>query len=462
MKKCLTFFLLLMMIFCQTVAFAQSDIQLQINGTIVPCDVAPVIVADRTLVPARALFEPLGATLSWDGSIRQAAVSYAGNEILLRIDSDTAYINGQAVKLEVPAKIIGDRTMFPVRFVAETLGFQVGWIPQSRTVTIDSPKPQSTNQIIDIRLDVTQETISYSVFFSEPLAGYSDFTLEAPERIVVDFSDLQIGIAQDQDLTEGQLSGVRFGRHGDSVRLVLDLTQKSSYSVQLTQDGTCFTVTMSNMESQEPPAATATPAPPPAVNPGTWTVVIDAGHGGKDPGALGKDGDTVVAQEKDINLAVALGVQRELESAGVNVLMTRTEDVYPSNLSRAELANTNNADLYVAIHTNSVDGNPDANGSLVLYGPTKDSAITDGSITSKELGALILEGLCGAIGTNSQGTREGDEFIVINKTTMPSVIVELGFITNLGDRAILMDDAKRQDAARGIAQGILRALEKVH
>ncbi len=96
-------------------------------GVIKRNDVAPIIVNDRTLLPVRFISENLGAAVDWNAEQSKATISKDGTEIVLYIDSTTAYINGKAVTLDSPAIIRSDRTYTPVRFIAEALGAKVDW-----------------------------------------------------------------------------------------------------------------------------------------------------------------------------------------------------------------------------------------------------------------------------------------------------------------------------------------------
>src|SRR5690606_15960727 len=113
-------------------------------------------------------------------------------------------------------------------------------------------------------------------------------------------------------------------------------------------------------------------------------VVVDAGHGGSDPGAIGVNG----LREKDANLDISLRLQKELLDRGYEVLMTRTEDVYLSLGQRVNIARQSNADLFVSIHANSYHS-PDVSGALILY---YDDAYPQKSYpASEEMKALTPE-----------------------------------------------------------------------
>ena len=106
----------------------ENGIAVIIDGkTITFEDQGPVVVNNRTLVPMRKIFEVLGATISWDASTNTVTGQKEDTLISLQIGSTTAYINGTATILDVPAQAMNDRTMVPIRFVSEAMGASVVW-----------------------------------------------------------------------------------------------------------------------------------------------------------------------------------------------------------------------------------------------------------------------------------------------------------------------------------------------
>ena len=97
---------------------------------------APVIVSDRTLVPIRAIIEAMGGTVEWNGDTQTASLTYGDDEIRLTIDSTTAYLNDKANTLDTAPTIINERTMLPIRFIAESFKFNVDWNESERLITI--------------------------------------------------------------------------------------------------------------------------------------------------------------------------------------------------------------------------------------------------------------------------------------------------------------------------------------
>lgn len=171
-------------------------------------------------------------------------------------------------------------------------------------------------------------------------------------------------------------------------------------------------------------------------------VVLDAGHGGRDPGAVYNG-----RQEKDDNLRLALAVGELLENSGVDVEYTRTTDVYDTPYEKAQIANRSGADYFVSIHRNAyVTPNTTEGAEVLVY---------DDSGTKAEMARNINEGM-EAAGFVNRGVIERPNLVVLRRTQMPAVLVEAGFIDSDSDNAIF--DNNFDAIARGIADGILNTL----
>ena len=116
-----------------------EGVTLRIANKFVYTDVAPTIINDRTLVPMRVIFEKLGATVDWDEETRTVTGTKGARTIKLTIDNKTALIDGKEVELDVPAMQLNDRTMVPVRFIAESLNCKVDWDGFAQTVFVSNP-----------------------------------------------------------------------------------------------------------------------------------------------------------------------------------------------------------------------------------------------------------------------------------------------------------------------------------
>lgn len=179
-------------------------------------------------------------------------------------------------------------------------------------------------------------------------------------------------------------------------------------------------------------------------------VCLDAGHGGTDAGAV--NGDRL---EKNDNLRMALAVRDKLENAGserLTVLMTRTDDTFLELQQRVDLANENGATLFVSLHRNSGGGK----GVEVWTSSLKEKA-------ECRLAQYIMDGLEQAGVQKVRGVKHGTagnpavSYTVVGRTEMPACLVELGFIDNDEDNALL--DRHCDAYAQAIADGILRMVE---
>jgi hypothetical protein len=117
-----------------------ADVSVKLNGKTLECDAQPFIEEDRTLVPMRAIFEAVGASVEWDDSTKTVIASRVKNGepvfVAIQADSRKAFINSEEQHLDVPAKIVSDRTFVPLRFAVEALGEKVEWDAGTYTVNI--------------------------------------------------------------------------------------------------------------------------------------------------------------------------------------------------------------------------------------------------------------------------------------------------------------------------------------
>lgn len=142
-------FSLVLMIFVTSNVFAGRSPLIEYNGKIIKSDVAPYIKNERTMVPIRFISETLGYKVTWDKDKREVGISGKDTEISLKIDSTKAKVNGKELKLDAPASIKKDRTFVPLRFVAENLKAEVKWDNKNFKVIINDNKGQASS-IIDL------------------------------------------------------------------------------------------------------------------------------------------------------------------------------------------------------------------------------------------------------------------------------------------------------------------------
>ena len=189
-----------------------------------------------------------------------------------------------------------------------------------------------------------------------------------------------------------------------------------------------------------------------------FTVVIDPGHGGFDPGKVGCDGTL----EKDINLAISLELKELLEKEKITVLMTREEDKAVGEgegeiskkqdmSSRVELINTSKADLAVSIHQNSFT-DAGSKGAQVFYHTGSSEGAVLARLIQEEIKLVLQDG-------NHRMEKADNTYYMLKKTSCPLVIVECGFLSNYEETALLKEEAYQKKIAEGIAKGIMKYLE---
>lgn len=194
----------------------------------------------------------------------------------------------------------------------------------------------------------------------------------------------------------------------------------------------------------QPRAIAAPPSMPPVPN-GRVVVIIDPGHGGPDPGAVGIGG----LQEKGIVLDIGMKVAAILQQRGVYAMLTRADDRDLDLEPRVQMAEQVNATVFVSIHANAISlSRPEVSGLETYY-------FQSGS----ELAQTIHQAVLQATGVADRGVRTA-RFYVLRKTSMPSVLVEVGFVTGQDDAARLSNPSYRTQMADAIARGILQYLQR--
>ena len=173
-------------------------------------------------------------------------------------------------------------------------------------------------------------------------------------------------------------------------------------------------------------------------------IVLDAGHGGRDPGAIGK-----TLQEKAVNLSLAYCLKMSLERMGYSVYMTRYRDEYIRFATRIDVANREEADLFISLHCNGHQ-NLIANGVETYHFP--------GSKKGTPLAEAIQKELVVATGLRNRGVK-GAAYYVLRRTKMPAALVELAFITNPSEEELLSDMAFLVSSANAIAFGVRNYLK---
>lgn len=485
--------------------------KLILDGKVLQPKVAPIIMNNYVMVPVRIVTESLGYKVDYDNAKRQITVSGGAKEIVMTVDQPTAYVDGQAKKMDMPPVLQSNSTLIPLRFLSESVGIQVYWDNATKSVFLYSdgstntgnssegveavpPSPgsgtkpeENASGTPDNETPVTTEpgtspgtaepgttdpsttdpgttdpgTTNPGTIDSTPTAGKlyeisyaSDqvtvkyggeiapkiSTLSYPERIVIDFPDTDFApsfyptLPTDPTIArtgEIQVTGhealtkVRYSLYSSApktIRVVLDLNK--SWSYELKRDPTMgdFIIVLNK----------------PTPDKSLYTVVLDAGHGGSDPGAQSLN----KRWEKEFNLAIVLKVQKILASdERIKLVLTRSDDTYPTLTDRAQLANSLNADLFLSVHANSYTAS--TNGTETYY--TRDDSLA----FAKAMHAAIVP----ATKLKDGGVRTKN-LAVTRETKMPAALLEIGYLSNKTDEAALWNEEFQDRVAQAIAQGL--------
>lgn len=420
-------------------------------------------VGNAVMVPIRIVSENLGYQVKWEKETKSVLVQKGSRSIAMTAGKDTATVNGKAVKLDSPPLVKQGTTLVPLRFVGEGMGPEVGWDNGTKTVSLRTAPPMAeqdeedeANTTPSPSLKAELQSISFSsnrlMITTSGEVKPKLSTLDAPDRIIVDMPETKFSesFIQGQDSTSdgsgtivvtdsAVVSKVRYAMFSHSpstVRIVFDLKQSATAKWSLGDNHVLLVdLTASNEESASQPAL--------PTDDGKKIVIIDPGHGGRQSGAVSISGK----YEKDFNLAVGLKVQALLQKhEDIQTMITRQDDTELSLQQRVEMAELNQADLFISIHGNKFT-TPDPNGIETLYS----------RIESKTLADMLHTHLMQVTGLKDRGVKMAS-LHVTRETSMPAVLLELGFMSNPTDEALMLTEDYQERCAESIVDGIIEFL----
>lgn len=465
------FTLILLFAFSQTghAAAGSTSVYLDGRALTLPENGQVQNVNGNVMIPIRVVAEELGFDVNWEKMTGTVTIQQPGTILTLAVNKTTATVNGSEFMLTVAPMLAKDTTLVPLRFVGEQMGLAVSWDNSSKSVYLTSPSsgsgsgsidsPESGNESEQPGTPIEPEnggelaSVNGISFIDNRLMIDVDknvtpniFTMNGPDRLVVDLpqtvfaESLATGQTMDSNqsgmmevIDSPDVSSVRFALFSSdpwTVRVVLDLNHQVNYSLVNENDG--LIIVDLNAEAIAPGDGTDADG-------GLTTVVIDAGHGGKDPGAS----SITKKKEKDFNLAVALKVQQLLLEQGpsINVVMTRESDTYPTLQDRVKIAENANADIFISIHANS--GPATATGVETYYTRSESAG----------LAKVMHKHLVESSGLPDRKVRT-QSLHVTRETTMPAVLLECGYLSNKNDEALLYTEEFQNNVAQGIVDGI--------
>ncbi|MBA1232385.1 AMIN domain-containing protein [Pseudomonas viridiflava] len=362
-------------------------------------------------------------------------------------------------------------------------------------------------QIRNARLWRTNDKLRLVLDLSGPVQ-YKTFTLTSPDRLIIDVSGSRLtGDFSQLALDRTVITSIRSGHYGtgDDTRIVLDLTapvQLNSFLLGPQGDQGHRLVLDMSSTVREPVKMAELPPPVPVKQPSKARtggrdimVVVDAGHGGKDPGAVGSRGE----REKDVVLSIAQLLAKRLKrEKGFDVRLVRNDDFFVPLRKRVEFAHKSNADMFISVHADAAprltasgasvfalseggatsatarfmaqrENGADLLGASsllnlkdkdpMLAGVILDMSMNATIAASMQLGHTILGSLEG-ITTLHQKRVEQAGFAVLKSPDVPSILVETGFISNTRDSQRLVTARHQQAVADGLFEGLQRYFQR--
>ncbi|CAH1217245.1 hypothetical protein PAECIP111893_04241 [Paenibacillus plantiphilus] len=451
-----------------------------------PDKVEVEIINSSVMVPIRVIVENLGFDVNWDKQTRKVTITKEDTIVELAIGSKAAIVDGTEQLLIAAPVIHSDTSLVPLRFISETMGLKVVWDNQTKEVAIASPIvappvieqepeppaaefPDTTETPSETTLPDGSTNPSHARLATVDGIGFDSnrlmiaitgstvpnvFTMSDPNRIVIDIPNAKFAdtFGNGQLLgtsPTGQLEvkdypdvkGVRYSLFSNSpskVRIVIDLNVVKSYTVynEGEHGAALFIVDLSAPD----PASVPVVPPVPIESNGRKLIVLDAGHGGTDPGTTGISGKL----EKHFNLALTLKVEALLRQIpGVDVVLTRSDDTFIPLGDRAVIANNLQAALFISLHGNSVLSSPTVRGTETLY--YNDS--------SKPLANILHRHLLAAAGFKDR-TVKYKSLKVLRDATMPAALLEIGFLSNAEEESIMHTEEFQNRVASAIVTGI--------
>ena len=180
-------------------------------------------------------------------------------------------------------------------------------------------------------------------------------------------------------------------------------------------------------------------------------IVLDAGHGGHDPGAIGS---VLKVKEKDLALDTVHRLNKLLQDAGFSTILTRDDDTFVELRERPELANGLNADAFVSVHYNA-HADKNVSGVQVLYFPNEPTR------DNKSFARIVQDEMLKELKAVDRYIIERPNLVVIKYTTMPAILAEVAFLSNSAEEVLSNTEEYRQKAAQALFNGITRYFDEV-
>jgi len=495
----IVFFAFIFIMIFNNGSFAQTNqLSVLLDGGILNTEIKPVINKGTVFLPARDIVEALGGRITWFPALKLLDIIMSDREVSVVMDVPEAEVNGKDTAIENAPTIIQSRVMIPLEVVSLLTDIEVDWEKDSNIINIVRKRPFITGIRDYSHPDKTRIVLDLS-----EKTDYNVLTLSNPERIVIDIDASITQLTPEQkevSIDDYLVDRVRTGQFNqDTVRVVADLKNKYDYDVfelsapqrivldiympqgQIAQNIPSESTIPVVLEKEEMVEPESTKQPTETEK---YIIVVDPGHGGTQPGAIGLSG----LKEKDVVLDIALKLKNALQKDGFTVYMTRDKDATVSLESRPQMALQREADVFISIHNNSAmqKGSTTARGVEtyvltsrhnvgasakdvadrenrdskfynsgdgildIILGDLAESASIEFSL---DLADIVQKRLVQQTGLANRGVKQAP-FIVLKGVNMAAVLVEVGFISNPNEEKLLKSSEFREKVAQALSQSI--------
>ncbi|WP_181185995.1 N-acetylmuramoyl-L-alanine amidase [Alkalicoccus urumqiensis] len=475
---------------------SRGDTSIVVNGEPIAFPVAPRNENNQLLVPYRAISEALGINITWNQQQKTVTAEGAGKTVLFEMTPRRSYVDGSEVSVNPRPNIVSGTTMVPLRFFAETFEADVDYVHSENRVFIESDGQSVTpgedvlsDSDFDGNLTAVVNTNGLNVRDSGSTRGRSVGTLQRGDVVMVEgfsneWAKVRYGSNQTGFVHTYYLQMKHFNNdlrilgnpqwQRTNNRDMLNLYKIGGTTVDVSERADGFTITTNATDIDAPSSSERAIKRVRVETSGSTKrihvdvadgyhyvyretfgsvfltflppglegkrIVIDAGHGAKDPGARANG-----LVEKELALDISLEAERILEAAGADVIMTRTTDEFLELTQRADIANDEFADAFISVHLNAFNGT--AKGSETFWHGASSGP------NSEKLAHAIQDAMVAKLGTHYRRVAE-QNFSVIRRSSMPSTLIEFAFLDNAEDAAIVKRPGFTRDAADAIKIGL--------
>jgi len=472
--------------------FAQSsEIKILLDNQPLETVVPSVIENDRLFVSARNVVEALGGRITWFPALKLMTININGHTARLVIDDPSLEIDEKIIPLEMPAKILDNRVMISLEVIKIIAEVDIKWENKTKTLSINTIRPY----LLEVRSYSHPDKTRVVIDLSEKTEFRADKLIN-PDRIFIDIMGSIVKLedtSKQIKIDDGVIKTVRTAQFNQEItRVVFDLYQEAKYELfsLIEPDRVVIDIFKSGQEAAISETLPAKPEEKPTPGPeitGKRVVIIDPGHGGKDPGAIGPTG----LREKDVTLGIALYLEKLLEGSGIPTYLTRSKDEFVYLENRTNFANQKNGFVFVSLHANSVlNHRPSAEGietfvlsSKYIGASARDVADRENRASrahpevdtdlaliiadleesanikySLDFAEIVQKKLVNYLKLEDRGVKQAP-FVVLKGANMVAVIVEVAFISNPNEEKLLKSNEFKQKSAQALFEAIKYYIE---